>query len=296
MAAKQLKLLIAEDDRDLCQAYTQAIREFNGKIQVKIATDGSQAANLVRTERFDGLILDVRLPTMNGLQVGQIARDSELNKKTPIIVISGSLDQESHQRAGGLGRVRVIEKPIDSSQFIAALSEYVPSERSPGFDPRVIEMIRRSVQTALESQVEPNLVVAEPVTIPPVATVEVAGLVFLYSVIIGSVTASLRLCLSSSAIGAIAKGRQGLEWDDGIVGQTLIEIAPRMAEAVTKAMAKKSEKSGLSMRCHLVEILYGSGSNILARAGTQVITMAFQLDGQPVHADLVLNAANPGAL
>ncbi|MCX6109191.1 MAG: response regulator [Proteobacteria bacterium] len=181
MAAKPLKLLIAEDDRDLCQAYTQAIHEFNGKIQVKIATDGSQAANLVRTERFDGLIIDVRLPTMNGLQVGQIARDSQLNKKTPIIVISGNLDQESHQRAGGLGHVRVMEKP------------------------------------------------------------------------------------------------------------------PRMAEAVTKAMAKKSEKSGLSMRCHLIEILYGSGSSILARAGTQVITMPFQLDGQPVHADLVLNAANPGA-
>ena len=291
MAAKLVKVLIAEDDREICEAYTQAIQEFNSTIQIKIATDGSQAANLVRTERFDGLILDVRLPTMNGLQVGQIARDSELNKKTPIIVISGSLDQESRQRASSLGRVKIMAKPIGSSEFIATLSESVRPEKVARFDAPMIELIRQSVQASLATQVESSLVVAEAMAIQPESAAEIAGLVFLYSVTMGSALATLRLCLPNNAIVAIAKGQQEFEWDDGIVSQILIEIAPQISDAVVQTIAKHAQKAGVPLRCQLIDILYGTGGKILSRARSQVITMPFQLCGQPVHADLVLISA-----
>jgi CheY-like chemotaxis protein len=103
-------ILIVEDDIEIGYFLAQALRE-EPHYQVLFATDGFQALKMVRTLAPDLVLLDYLLPRVNGLEVAEQLRASEIEKlrQVPIILMSANLPQKSSLRDD----ITILHKPFD---------------------------------------------------------------------------------------------------------------------------------------------------------------------------------------
>ncbi len=143
------RVLIVEDDQQLLAAYREWLAPTG--FEVKTCYDGTAAANMLRAEKFDAAILDIKLPSMNGLQVASVARTSEFNRQMPIFLISGFIDSMAIDRAQALGIIEVIEKPIQKEQLLSRFEKLIkPKPKASGYDVRIINAILKSAGEVLE--------------------------------------------------------------------------------------------------------------------------------------------------
>ncbi len=98
-------------------------------ITVHGATSGFEGLRLLRSERFDGVVLDLHLPDMNGLDVLSAARGAGLS--VPALVVTGFGDIESALTAGRLGVVGFKRKPLMPDDLICSVRTLVAAGR-PG--------------------------------------------------------------------------------------------------------------------------------------------------------------------
>lgn len=91
------KILLVEDEDFIRDLYQRQLTKAG--FQVKTATDGQTGLNLLKTESFDLLLLDIMLPGMNGLQV---LRDFKTqNPSSPMItILLTNLGQEAVIKEG----------------------------------------------------------------------------------------------------------------------------------------------------------------------------------------------------
>jgi DNA-binding response OmpR family regulator len=147
---KKLKVLVVEDDADILDLYKGAF-EKEARLEGRFTTDGGHAAGLLRSEAYDAAIIDIKLPNMNGLQVGAVARASEVNRRIPIFIISGHIDEQARMRAASLGAIKVIEKPFEPSAIINMLLEAVARQKpAASYDARIINALLKGISEVLE--------------------------------------------------------------------------------------------------------------------------------------------------
>ena len=106
-------ILIVEDDVPLLEAVERTFREA-GRDVVACPTF-EEARQALRTQRFDGLLTDVRLGEFNGLQLAVIARD--LQRDIRLIVYSGFDDPVLRAEADRI-RATYVVKPITTAQLL----------------------------------------------------------------------------------------------------------------------------------------------------------------------------------
>jgi CheY-like chemotaxis protein len=101
------KVLLVDDDR----AALYALREVLGDLpaQLYLAESGEDALRLVLKHQFAAILLDVRLPKMDGFEVAAAIRSVERVSRTPIIFMSANEDRRRHPRPGAEDYLR---KPL----------------------------------------------------------------------------------------------------------------------------------------------------------------------------------------
>src|SRR5215475_9190750 len=97
--ARLLRVLVVEDNRHVAQLVQQGLtgamrRDFGGTVSFvfRNAEDGRQAIEILRSERFDAVIIDVYLPIVDGPHVIMTARNELGLTALPIIAVSGGGD------------------------------------------------------------------------------------------------------------------------------------------------------------------------------------------------------------
>lgn len=115
--ASQISILHVEDNAMVAKMVQDSL-EFEGW-QVETCADGNTAMEKIAgAAHYDLLLLDYELPGMNGVQLVQHARSLAHRRRTPIIILSATLDEEEARIAGADAFLR---KPED----IAAVTETV---------------------------------------------------------------------------------------------------------------------------------------------------------------------------
>ncbi len=109
-------ILVAEDDR-MQAALVQQRLEQDGAL-VQHAANGRDAMQLLRSREFSLLILDVRMPVMDGFEVLQRVRQ-ELNLEIPIIMVTAMGGEDDIVRGYDLGVTDYILKPYSEVQLFA---------------------------------------------------------------------------------------------------------------------------------------------------------------------------------
>lgn len=108
------KILIIEDDLDIANLEKDYL-EINN-YEVSIVSDGLQGLQEAQTNRYDLIIIDVMLPTLNGFEICKIIRE---NLNIPLIILSARSDDIDKVRGLGLGADDYMTKPFSPSELVA---------------------------------------------------------------------------------------------------------------------------------------------------------------------------------
>ena len=105
---EQAKILIIDDDRAILDACSQAL--VKEKYIVQMAETGEKGMTLFRKELFDVILLDLKLPGMDGMVLLKMMREE--SHETPVIIITGHASVESAIEAMKLGSFDYLVKPF----------------------------------------------------------------------------------------------------------------------------------------------------------------------------------------
>lgn len=120
------KILVVEDDDALCETVAAALREYGHKVE--LALTGRDALAKLRTrDPYDAIVLDLRLPDMNGLEIVEYIK---INRPTlALIVASGYLEQEDVLRTAERWPLMMLRKPYATTELIERISLVLAQRR-----------------------------------------------------------------------------------------------------------------------------------------------------------------------
>ncbi|WP_129127193.1 response regulator [Geomonas oryzae] len=123
------RVLLVEDNERLC-TMLRGVLEARGH-EVRCATSGDAALALLQGERFDLLVLDLKLPGMNGVDLLRHVRRSAALKELPVVIMTGVFRGAGYaQAAAKLGVSAYLEKPFGRDDFLKAVEGAL--EQGPG--------------------------------------------------------------------------------------------------------------------------------------------------------------------
>ncbi len=111
------KVLIIDDEKAIRRALKD-ILEYE-KFSVDLADDGISGVELVKTNTYDIILCDIKMPDMDGIEVLEAIQ--EMNCDTPIIMISGHGTVETAVEAIKKGAFDFIEKPLDLNRLLITI-------------------------------------------------------------------------------------------------------------------------------------------------------------------------------
>ena len=124
-------LLVEDDPRDVELTLT-ALDDYKLANEVVVARDGQQALDYLRcqgeysarvNENPAVLLLDLKLPKVDGLEVLKEIRTDERLKLIPVVVLTSSQEEKDMIRSYTLGVNAYVVKPVDFHEFINAVKE-----------------------------------------------------------------------------------------------------------------------------------------------------------------------------
>jgi len=128
MSPAEAALLVVDDNEDNRYTLTRRLKR-EGYTNLVTANDGKQALGLLRSTRFDLLLLDIMMPEMNGYEVlEQLKADAEL-RHLPVIMISAVSEIESVVRCIELGAEDYLPKPFDPTLLRARVGASLEKKR-----------------------------------------------------------------------------------------------------------------------------------------------------------------------
>jgi two-component system response regulator len=133
MAMENKAILLVEDNADDEVLTLRALKKNNIKNEVVVAHDGAEALEyLFGTGKFAGrntdfipqvVLLDLKLPKVDGLEVLRRLRADQRTKLLPVVILTSSTEEQDRIKGYDLGANSYVRKPVDFSQFIDAVRQ-----------------------------------------------------------------------------------------------------------------------------------------------------------------------------
>jgi putative two-component system response regulator len=113
-------VLLADDNEATCTLITALLhRDFN----VEIALDGREAIERLRTRRYAALLLDLRMPQMDGFAVLDFLNETQPKVLANVLIVTAALTKREMERAGSYGVCAIIPKPFEVETLLAAVKK-----------------------------------------------------------------------------------------------------------------------------------------------------------------------------
>jgi CheY-like chemotaxis protein len=112
-----MKILLVDDEQEVCRLVKTMVEPLG--VEVRTSSDSREAASILETEKFDGIMVDVAMPDLDGFQLTRKIRATPPNQQAPIIMITGMDDVETMRRAFEAGATFFIGKPISREKIYA---------------------------------------------------------------------------------------------------------------------------------------------------------------------------------
>ena len=127
---RPMEILLVEDDFLQSRLTIEALKRGNIKHRMTLVCDGQEALDFLwrrgvfaRAPRPDMILLDLRLPKVDGLEVlEELKGDLDL-KQIPVVVMTSSRDEEDRLRCQMLQVEAYIVKPVDLGKFLSLVRQ-----------------------------------------------------------------------------------------------------------------------------------------------------------------------------
>jgi CheY-like chemotaxis protein len=126
------RILIVEDDPNDVELTLTALADYNLANEVVVTRDGQQALDYLNCRgEFSGrvagnpavMLLDLKLPKVDGLEVLQRVKADDRLKMIPVVVLTSSSEEKDMMRSYSLGVNAYVVKPVDFHEFVNAVKE-----------------------------------------------------------------------------------------------------------------------------------------------------------------------------
>ena len=114
-----LDVMIIDDEKAICDLCTGYIRKLDCFRNIVIAEDGGLALAKLGKQQFGVVVLDYKLPKMNGLQLLKEYSKVKDNNVERVIMISGQLDKTTIATARQLGVKHFLVKPFGEEELLS---------------------------------------------------------------------------------------------------------------------------------------------------------------------------------
>ena len=121
-------ILVAEDDPDLRDMLTYAL-ERTGYTTVG-AKDGDTAARIVRVARPVGIVTDVRMPALNGMELCRLVRGNPEISNAAVLMVSANSHLHDIDAGLGSGADGYLPKPLSPKRMVAELEQLIARRRT----------------------------------------------------------------------------------------------------------------------------------------------------------------------
>lgn len=139
------RLLLVEDNRINQQVARELLERLS--VNVVIAENGEEAISILDQERFDGVLMDMQMPIMDGITATRLLRQDPRFAELPIIALTANVmvaDQSEYLAAGMNDH---IGKPIEPDQLALKLSKWIKPVQSEMNQPPVAVAVTSSATT-----------------------------------------------------------------------------------------------------------------------------------------------------
>lgn len=132
MPYREVEILLVEDNQDDEFLALRAFRKHNVSNQIHVVRDGEEALDfLFGRGAYDGsswrnlklILLDLKLPKVNGLEVLEAIKKDASTRHIPVVLLTSSKEQEDMLRAYTHGANSFLHKPIAFEEFDALIKQ-----------------------------------------------------------------------------------------------------------------------------------------------------------------------------
>ena len=120
---KEINILIADDDRDLCASLEQRLRHDG--LTVVAAHEGVRVIEAAHRQKPDLILLDIKMPAGTGRTVLQALRSKEDTKKIPIIVMTAMEESGLKERLLFEGANDFLKKPFETQLLLNKIRTFL---------------------------------------------------------------------------------------------------------------------------------------------------------------------------
>jgi len=137
------RILVAEDRPDNQQVITELLNQTG--FQVRIAADGRQALDLFQAWHPHLVLMDMRMPVMDGYEATRAIRALPEGKTIPIVALTASAFEEERSQILAMGCNEMVRKPIEQDQLFGIMGRllelrYVYGEKAPVATPSLHDL------------------------------------------------------------------------------------------------------------------------------------------------------------
>ena len=126
----EVEILLVEDNPNDVELTTRALRKHNLANKLHVAKDGAEALDYLfgadgtmKHEKPKVILLDLKLPKVDGIEVLRRIKSDERTKTIPVVVLTSSNQERDLKECYNLGVNSYITKPVEFESFLAAVSE-----------------------------------------------------------------------------------------------------------------------------------------------------------------------------
>ena len=124
-----MRILVADDEIHI-RTLLKITLEMSG-YEVDVAADGQEALEKIDAQPPDLILLDIKMPRLNGWQVCERVKSDESTKRIPIIMITAFGQKEARQRSMELGADEFIAKPFETPSLLELVKKLLNNREKP---------------------------------------------------------------------------------------------------------------------------------------------------------------------
>lgn len=125
---KHKKILLVEDNEINLQMTKEVLENLG--FETALATRGAKAVQMAERNRYDVILMDIRMPEMDGYETAKRIRNINANRNLPIIALSADAVEGVAEKVKEAGMCGYLVKPLDPLKLIDSLRNFIPAEEN----------------------------------------------------------------------------------------------------------------------------------------------------------------------